>query len=188
MRGKLNDQDFTDYALNELEPSDRLYVESMLAVSLECRNEVYEMLEMSRMLEEGFEREANRIPASLTVEQRTTLTRPRRRRAAVRLLHKTAATLAMAACTAFVISNPQLWEEDSKVAKVSSQVQRYATQATQAVVPAAEKVDIASYVNLESWTEDSSDWVKAGFEALPQPTVVCTPPSWLEESDLSDFH
>lgn len=188
MRGKLTDQDFTDYALNEMGPSERLYVESMLAVSPECRNEVYEMLEMSRMLEDGFEREANRIPASLTEAQRFTLTRPRRRRAAVNLLHKTAATLAMAACAAFAIVNPQLWQEDSKVAKVSSQVQRYATQASQAVIPVADKVDIASYVNLESWAEDSSDWMKTGIEALPQPTVVCTPPSWLENSDLSEFH
>ena len=185
MRGKLTDQDLTNYTLNELDPGQRLYVESMLAVSVECRNDIYEMLEVARMLEDGFEREAHRVPASLTSEQRTRLTQPRRRRAAFALLHKTAATLAVAACVAFAVANPQLWENKNKVGNVTTQVKNYVVQT---VAPSAESVDISSYVNLESWAEDSSDWVRAGIEALPQPTVVCTPPSWLENSDFSDFH
>ena len=50
MRGKLTDQDLTDYALNEMDAHQRLYVESMLAVSVECLNDVYEMLEVAHML------------------------------------------------------------------------------------------------------------------------------------------
>ena len=57
MRGKLSDQDLTNYALNELEARERLYVESMLAVSVECRDDVYQMIDVAQMLEEGFERE-----------------------------------------------------------------------------------------------------------------------------------
>ena len=50
MRGRLTEQDLTDYALNELPPDERLYVESMLGVSEECRNDVVQMLELSEML------------------------------------------------------------------------------------------------------------------------------------------
>ena len=56
MRGKITDQDLTNYALNDgLEPSERLYVESMLAISEECRQDIYRNIEMSQMLETGFE-------------------------------------------------------------------------------------------------------------------------------------
>ena len=56
MRGKISDQDLTDYALDELDPHERLYVESMLAVSEECRADVYDLIEYGQMIEEGFER------------------------------------------------------------------------------------------------------------------------------------
>ena len=56
MRGRLTEQDLTDYALNELPPDERLYVESMLGVSEECRNDIYQMLELSELLKEGMER------------------------------------------------------------------------------------------------------------------------------------
>ena len=46
MRGKLSEQDLTNYALNEgLDPRERLYVESMLGASEPCRDDVYKMLE-----------------------------------------------------------------------------------------------------------------------------------------------
>ncbi len=41
MRGKISDQDLTDYALNELQPESGSIVESMLAVSEECRHDIY---------------------------------------------------------------------------------------------------------------------------------------------------
>ena len=189
MRGNLTDQDLTDYALNELDPGHRLYVESMLAVSTECRNDVYEMLEVTQMLEEGFEQEAGiTFAATLTPEQRAFLTTPRRRRASLALFHKAAATLAAAACVAFALANPHLWEENDgarKVAKVGSQMTQMVSQA---VVPVSENVDISSFVNLESFADDSSNWLQAASDALPQPGVVCTPPSWLEESDFTDLH
>ena len=60
MRGKISDQDLADYALNDLQPEERLYVESMLGVSEECRHDVYQMIELSQLLEEGFEKESDR--------------------------------------------------------------------------------------------------------------------------------
>ena len=186
MRGKLTDQDLTDYALNEMDAHQRLYVESMLAVSVECRNDVYEMLEVAQMLEDGFEREAKRVPAVLTGDQRAQLVRPRRRRAAIAFLQKTAATIAIAACVAFAITSPQLWHKESKMVQMGTQVQQYVTNA---VAPSDDAVDIASFVNFEQFAEDTSDWMQVASESLPQPAVVCTPPSWLEgSSSLSELH
>ena len=77
MRGKISDQDLTDYALNELEPADRLYLESMLAVSEECRNDVYKVIDLAQLIEDGFEREGGEVQVlCLRPEQRAELTRP----------------------------------------------------------------------------------------------------------------
>jgi anti-sigma factor RsiW len=79
MRGKLAEQDLTDYALNELNDVDRLYVESMLAASEECRNDIVATIEMAQCLEEGFERElvfAERQDLALRNEQRLELVKP----------------------------------------------------------------------------------------------------------------
>ena len=192
MRGNLTDQDLTNYALNELDPHQRLYVESMLAVSVECRNDVYEMLEVAQMLEEGFEQETTGV-ATLTSEQRARLTRPRRRRAALALINKAAASFALAACVAFAIVNPHLWNDNDsarKVAAVSSAVSSKVSEVvTQAVAPVTDDgYDFASYVSLETFTEDSSDWMQAASDALPQPSEVCTPPSWLDNADITDVH
>jgi anti-sigma factor RsiW len=189
MRGNLTDQDFTDYALNELDSGQRLYVESMLAVSVECRNDVYEMLDLAQMLEEGFENDANRtVVATLTPEQRARLTAPRRRRAALAFVNKTAATIAVAACVAFALTNPHLWRDNDRARKVASVGSHMTQIVSQAVVPASEEVDISPFVNLETLADDSSNWLQAASDALPQPTEICTPPSWLENSGFSDLH
>ena len=189
MRGNLTDQDLTDYALNELDPGQRLYTESMLAVSTECRNDVYEMLELAQMLEEGFGQEADITSvATLTPEQRARLTTPRRGRAAVAFLQKTAATFSVAACVAFALANSPLWDETEgarKVANIGSHVTKMVVQASS---PVDEKVDISSLVNLETLVEDSSNWLQVASDSLPQPDVICTPPSWLESSDFDNLH
>ena len=75
MRGKISDQDLTDYALNELEPADRLYLESMLAVSEECRNDVYKVIDLAQLIEDGFEREGGELQVlCLRPEQRAEIT------------------------------------------------------------------------------------------------------------------
>jgi len=79
MRGNLSEQDLTDYALNELNDVDRLYVESMLAASEECRNDIVATIQMAQCLEQGFERElilAERQDLALRSEQRLDLVRP----------------------------------------------------------------------------------------------------------------
>jgi hypothetical protein len=91
VRSKLSDQDLTDYALDELGPEERLYVESMLAVSEECRHDVYETIDLAMSIEEGFEREEGRNElVELTTEQRAALLSVQMPN---RFWHRTAATV-----------------------------------------------------------------------------------------------
>ena len=131
MRGKLSDQDLTDYALNELDPAERLYVESMLAVSEECRNDVYEMIDTAMMIEEGFDRQENGEEWILTADQRAKLLDVKMPN---RFLRHTAAVLAAAAAVALAFVQRDLWMPKnsatavSEVARVSSQVSNYVVE------------------------------------------------------------
>ena len=125
MRGQISDQDLTDYALNELDPNERLYVESMLAVSDECRNDVYEMIDAAMMIEEGFEREDGVTSLALTTAQRQALLNVHM---PSRYLQRTAAVLAAAAAVAFAFVNKDAWipkMPTAQVARVSSQMSSY---------------------------------------------------------------
>jgi hypothetical protein len=129
VRSDISDQDLTDYALNELEPEQRIYVESMLAVSEECRNDVYEMIDMAMLLEKGFDREGAKLAGELTPEQREKLIafKPR-----PRFFETAAAVLAAAAAVAFVISHPDLWQVRGgaqQIASVSKQMSKHVVEA-----------------------------------------------------------
>ena len=130
MRGQISDQDLTDYALNELDSAQRLYIESMLAVSEECRNDVYEMIDLALLLEQGFEREQARVDEGLRPDQRASLltvkTRPQQ------YVQRIAAVLAAAAVVALTFTHPGMWKWESggvKVAQVSNQVSSYVVDA-----------------------------------------------------------
>lgn len=106
-----------------------MYVESMLAVSEECRNDVYEMIDVAMLLEKGFERESWKLAEGLTSEQREKLItfRPR-----PRYVETAAAVLAAAAAVAFAITNPGIWQMPGgaqQVARVSTQVSNYVVEA-----------------------------------------------------------
>lgn len=184
MRGKLSDQDLTNYALNELDPRERLYVESMLAVSAECRSDVYHMAEMAKMLEEGFADEAQRGVLELSADQRQRLLRPPGRERVLRFVNRIAAAAAVAACVAWALAHPEflrLSETVRKSALPSVQVARAQS------APPAHETDIATFVSLEAFAEDSASWIQTSADVLPEPAVVCTPPSWLEDSDAGSL-
>jgi len=112
MRGKITDQDLTDYALNELPPNERLYVESMLGVSEECRGDVYQMLDLGEMLKEGFEEDERKDEQGaallLNEEQRAkVLDVPRFNW--MHFFRQAAAIALLAGGTAFVASRPGFW-------------------------------------------------------------------------------
>ncbi len=172
MRGKIIDQDLTDYALNELQPEERFYVESMLAVREDCRNDVYEMIELSQILEEGFEvQEEMTSPYTLTVEQRQHLLDMR---VAPRWIPQAAATLAAAACAAFAVTHPNLWSLDGSAAGVAQRVSTAVSEAvstTVATVNLPEPADVDTRIGtfrklaedpaLKMWF--STDWLSPEF-------------------------
>jgi anti-sigma factor RsiW len=181
MRGRISDQDLTDYALNELQPEERLYIESILAVSEECRNDIYEMIEMSQLLEEGFEREEAKLPAMLTGEQRLKLLAEPR---GPNPFQKAAAVLGLAACAAFVITQPGSWnveEHAGTMANVSTQVTKIVAQA---VRPEGREFT-TSFATLRSFAEDPAKWLPADVRS--EASTICTPPSWLEQAQMTAF-
>ena len=190
MRGQINDQDLTNYALNELQPEERFYVESMLAVSEECRNDVYEMIELSQMMEEGFElAEEVASPYTLTAAQREALLDVR---VAPRWIPATAAALAAAACAAFALTHPGLWQMKGPAAevaqRVTSQVTDYVANAVTTTVQSVNAPELAD-VDLQIGTfrklaEDpalkkwfSTDWLSPEF-ATPEGPWAQPPAVW----------
>lgn len=179
MRGKLSDQDLTDYALNELEAHERLYVESMLAVSLECRADVYEMLEMGQLLDEGFERDVVRVGSvGLTDEQRARVLEVRMD--VVPTFFRAAAVLAAAACTAFALTQPGFLPSGGTAAHVAEVSREVASVVTHAVAPMQTASMAASFDSLRALVEEKRKWIPDTASS------VCTPPQWLDiDADAS---
>lgn len=171
MRGKISDQDLTDYALNELDPHERLYVESMLAVSEECRADVYDLIEMGQMIEEGFDREEDKIESIfLTSEQRARLLTVRANPFAI--MRTAAAVLAAAACVAFAVVHPAFLPDRGTAVHVAQVSRGVAQVVTHAVAPANGSGMLASFDSLRAFVEEPSKWI-----AEPD---AATPPQWLD--------
>lgn len=195
MRGKLQDQDLTDFALNEVEARHRAYVEQMCAVSVECRNDIYEMVEMAQMLEDGFERDSGRGPVLLLPEQRAALLEVARPSSSLSFLRQAAASLSLAACVAFALVQGQtvLGERgEGQTIAASAEAFRKAVEpaklaVTHAVSSRGGMVDLPTFESLREMAEDSPGWWQIAAEVLPPPTVVCTPPTWLEGAELVEL-
>ena len=174
MRTHLSEQDRTDYALNELQPEERLYVESMLAVSEASREDVCAMIDMAQMLEEGFEVAApaatgnvGSFELALKPAQRAHLIAFERPGS---LWHRIAGAGAAAAGLALLFSHfGRVSDSASKVAEVSTQVSRFMAAAVSpdAVSLAAPLANIASFV-------EESGWMPVVSTEDP---MVCTPPT-----------
>jgi hypothetical protein len=106
VNGKLSQQDLTDYALNELSPNERLYAESLLAVSEAYRNDIYETIDVALMLEEGFEMEEEKMPALLTDGQRQRVLEVELPN---RFFQRAAVVLSAAAAVALALFNHNIW-------------------------------------------------------------------------------
>ena len=174
MRGRLTDQDLTDYALNELPPDERLYVESMLGVSEECRNDVYQMLEISEMLKDGMESDDSDAP-TLSDEQRIKVLQvPAWHWGGI--LQKAAAILLLSAGSAFIATRPGIWSKGgSAVDSLAS-----AGQAVQGMVAGVQEKGFAhSLEEFRSRLEKLSGESGTEMQFAAQP-AICTPPVWID--------
>ena len=177
MRGQVTDQDLTNYALNELSPEERLYVESMLGVSEECRNDVYQMLELGEMLKEGFEEDEYGTDLLLKDNQRErVLEVPRFHWGG--FFQRAAAIALLAAGTGYTMTRPGLWQNRGPAEQIATAglamgdfvagVQnngfaRTAEEVTQRLLKAS----------MPAEPVDQVDSVEFQFVAAP---AVCTPP------------
>jgi anti-sigma factor RsiW len=186
MRGNLSEQDLTDYALNELNSVDRLYVESLLAASDECRNDICETIEMAQLLEQGFEREliyAERQELGLLEDQRAKLAEPHFN---VRYaLRDFVGGLSVAACLAFgvyALGNFEIPTAKVAAGHVAQASTKAAGTMSTAVHNAPEKLDLGKVLSsLREMAEESSKLIPAS-DMLTDPTAVCTPPTLILES------
>jgi len=175
MRGKISDQDLADYALNELQPEERLYIESILAVSEECRHDIYKMIELSQMLEEGFENEDARTQALLTGAQRDNVLHVRKDYS---FFAKIAAGLVAAASVAFTINHSEFQQMRAPARRVAD-VSKHAAQVVADAVASPESVEFENPMeSLRALAEDSSKFLQT--EVMPPSPMVCTPPTLLE--------
>jgi anti-sigma factor RsiW len=192
MRGPLAAQDLTNYALNELDPHERIYVESLLATSEECRHDICQTIEMARLLEQGYEREivaAEARDLALNSDQRAELTRPHY--TGRYILRDVAAALALAACVAVAITK---FDTDSfagarfAVGKMGKATNR-AVDTMNTVMQSNDGVDLAkALASLREMAEEGSKLIPVGADMLTEPPAICTPPTVIMQSaQLTSF-
>lgn len=111
MKDRLTEQDITDYALNELGPRERLYVESLLLGSEALREDASSQIEAARLLEMGFSAEyAKRdVVFSLDASRREAVLAHCPSRMWENLGKMAAGLAALAACVAFSVAAPVVW-------------------------------------------------------------------------------
>jgi anti-sigma factor RsiW len=173
VRSKISDQDLTDYALDALDPNERLYVESMLAVSEECRNDVYETIDLAMMLEEGFEREDGKQPSlALKADQRLALLDVRVKN---HFLRRSAAVLAAAAAITLAFVSKDQWMPQGPTADKMKQASNSMTNMVAQAVTAVEGEDFVNQLEaFRKLTEDPSRWLPT---QAPAGAAVFGPPS-----------
>ncbi len=106
MNRSLSDKDITDYVLNELDPRERLFVESMMLGCDRSRQEAVELMEISRLLEEGMVNELMHAELSLDSGRRENIAAYAPSHVWQSVWRFAAASVALAACVAFSVAAP----------------------------------------------------------------------------------
>jgi len=121
MKDRLRQVDITNYALNELEPRERLYVESIMLGCDSTRTDVLEMIEMAQLLEEGFEAEMGGQELILDASRRNKVLGNVVTEGVWHHVWRTAAAaVTLAACLVFSVAAPVVWNSVSRPSVSSS--------------------------------------------------------------------
>lgn len=178
MKDRLRQVDITNYALNELEPRERMYVESIMLGCDSTRTDVLEMIEMAQLLEEGFEAELG--------AQEFTLDASRRGKVLGNVVAEgvwhhvwraTAAAVTLAACLVFSVAAPVVWNSATRPAATSSDI-----DLAQGLVLEDEKPDVASTLQMAVSAAaaaavavfEDQDNAQAGAEEFPTRILLPT--------------
>lgn len=176
MRGKVTDQDLTDYAMNELPPNERLYVESMLGISEECRADVYQMLDLGEMMKEGFEAIERKDEAGadllLNEEQRAkVLAVPRWN--VMGFFRQAAAITLLAAGTAYAVTRPGFWQKADRMVEDGVQkIDTLVAEVKEKGLPRSAQ-EFTERMKSFSISTEGSEWPFGEMVLTP---AVCTPP------------
>jgi anti-sigma factor RsiW len=106
MQRRISDNDITNYVMNELEPRERLYVESMMLGCDRSREEAMSLMEVSRLLEEGLEGELMSPDLVLDAQRRSEIFEHSPTQVWESVWRISAAAVALAACVAFSVAAP----------------------------------------------------------------------------------
>lgn len=164
----------------------------MLAVSEECREDIYKMIDLAQMLEEGFEKDvvvAEKQELTLRPEQREKLVQPHfTKRYVIRDL---VSALGIAACVTFAAAKLDSYDFSGAhgVAGRMAQASTKAADAMTTAVQSPETIDLAKSLEaLRSLAEEGARLVPVSTDLLPEPPTICTPPTLIMESaQLANF-
>jgi hypothetical protein len=166
----------------------------MLAVSEECREDIYKMIDLAQILEEGFEKDAiagvvKRPELALRPEQREKLIQPHFTKRYV--LRDIASALGIAACVAFAVTKLEGYDF-SGAQNVAGRVAKASTKAADVMTTAVQStdtIDLAKSLEaLRSLAEEGAKLVPVSTDLLPEPPTICTPPTLIMESaQLTNF-
>ena len=144
MKDRLRQVDITNYALNELEPRERLYVESIMLGCDSTRTDVLEMIEMAQLLEEGFEAEIGGQEFILDASRRSKVLGNVVAEGVWHHVWRTAAAaVTLAACLVFSVAAPVVWNS-----VVRPEVSSSNSDIAQGLVREDEKPDMASTLQM----------------------------------------
>jgi len=180
MTAEISEQDLTDYALNELGPEERIYVETMLGGSEAAREDVYRIIDLVMMLDEGFEKQQSREPAVLTLEQRRALMNVRGPNI---FLRNSIAFLAAAACAAFAFVFQDAWMPRLHLPHGTAATKAQGKTGMQATTPNPDTDFVSQLIQVRELTEDPL--LRKWFSTLPG--VSGSAPSMNMESPQIDF-
>jgi hypothetical protein len=157
----------------------------MLAVSEECREDIYKMIDLAQILEEGFEKDAmisEMQEATLRPEQREVLVQPHFTKRYI--IRDIISALGIAACVAFAATKLESYDF-SRAQSVADRVAHASTMAVQS----PETIDLAKSLEaLRSLAEEGAKLVPVSTDLLPEPPTICTPPTLiLESAQLTNF-
>jgi hypothetical protein len=105
---RLSEVDITNYVLNELEPSERLFVESLMLGCEESRADALAMMETVRLLEEGLDKEMGGVGLTLDQTRREKIFAYKSGSVWQTLGNAASTVTALAACVAFSLAAPSL--------------------------------------------------------------------------------
>jgi hypothetical protein len=168
---RLSEVDITNYVLNELEPSERLFVESLMLGCDESRKDALAMMETARLLEEGLEKELSGMELELDQPRRERIFAYKSGSVWGAVGHVASTLAALAACVAFSLAAPTL----SRLALGRDGAKAQTDLQTQQGGDALRMADILDPGAFPTFANDSSEPSVGSLPSEDLPTRVLFP-------------